>query len=79
MKGEKALVEEDMLAEYDFSKGTRGKYAEQYARGNNVVVLSPELMEIFPNSEAVNEALRALVRIARQSTKEQPHSDRRDS
>jgi len=49
---------------YDFSKGVRGKYAARYAAGTNVVVLSPDVAEVFPDSEAVNEALRTLVRIS---------------
>lgn len=58
-----------MLAEYDFSKGVRGKYAKRYAEGTNVVVLAPDLARIFPDSGAVNEALRTLVRIARKSSR----------
>jgi len=59
----------DLLDEYDFSKGVRGKYAKRYAEGSNVVVLAPDLARIFPNSEAVNEALRSLVKLARKSAK----------
>jgi hypothetical protein len=55
--------------EYDFSRGVRGKYAERYAAGSNVVVLSPDVAEVFPDSESVNEALRALIKIARQACK----------
>jgi hypothetical protein len=43
----------------------RGKYAQRYAEGTNVVALSPDVAEFFPDSEAVNAALRALVEIAR--------------
>ncbi|UVT15008.1 MAG: hypothetical protein H8K04_14420 [Nitrospira sp.] len=53
----------DMLPEYDFSKGVRGKYANRYAEGSNVVVLSPDVAKIFRTSESVNEALRTLVRV----------------
>lgn len=56
----------EMLDEYDFSKGTRGRYAKRYRAGSNVVVLSPDVAEVFPDSESVNQALRALVKIARQ-------------
>lgn len=55
----------EMLPEYDFSEGVRGKYAKRYAEGSNIVVIAPDLRELFPTSEAVNEALRGLV--ARQS------------
>jgi hypothetical protein len=58
---------DEMLPEYDFSGGVRGKYAARYASGSNVVKLSPDVAEAFPNAEAVNNALRALVSIARQS------------
>jgi hypothetical protein len=54
----------EMRSHYDFSGGVRGKYAAEYAKGTNVVVISPELAKIFPDSEAVNEALRTLVRIS---------------
>jgi hypothetical protein len=68
-KAAKAKGDPDMLAEYDFSEGVRGKYAERYANGTNVVVLSPDVAEYFPNSEAVNTALRALVDIAHKSVR----------
>jgi hypothetical protein len=65
----KTKRDRDMLDEYDFSQGVRGKYAKRYADGRNVIVISPDLAEIFPDSAAVNEALRALVALARKSTK----------
>lgn len=57
--------EEEMLAEYDFHQGTRGKYATEYTSGTNIVVLDPDVADVFPDSESVNEALRLLIRIAR--------------
>lgn len=54
----------EMLDEYDFSAGVRGKYAAAYAAGTNVVLLAPHVAAAFPNSQAVNDALRALVEIA---------------
>ncbi len=62
----------DMLDEYDFSKGVRGKYAKRYAEGTNIVVLSPDVAEVFHDSESVNEALRVLVKVARQKVKHVP-------
>jgi hypothetical protein len=53
-----------MRAEYDFSGGVRGKYADRYHRGVNVVLLEPELAEAFPDSKSVNDALRGLLAIA---------------
>ncbi len=56
---------ERMRREYDFTGGVRGKYARRYAAGANVVVLEPDVARDFPDSKAVNEALRALSRVAR--------------
>ncbi len=53
----------DMLEEYDFSNGVRGKYAGRFAKGSNVVVLDPDVAQVFTDSESVNQALRALVGI----------------
>jgi hypothetical protein len=53
--------EDDLRPEYDFSGGVRGKYAKRFAEGSNVVVLEPDVAERFPNSEAVNRALRKLI------------------
>lgn len=55
----------EMREEYDFSGGVRGKYAERYARGTNLVRLDPDVAEVFPTAEAVNEALRALAGVIR--------------
>ncbi len=52
-----------MLEDYDFSKGTRGKYAQRYARGCNVVILDPEVTKEFPDSKSVNDALKSLAQI----------------
>jgi len=54
---------EDMLPEYDFSEGVRGKYAKRFHQASNVVVLEPDVAERFPNSEVVNQALRSLAAI----------------
>ena len=62
---EKGEPDEEMLDEYDFSKGVRGKHAARYAEGSNVVVLDPDVASVFPNSAAVNEVLRALAEIIR--------------
>ena len=53
----------EMLDEYDFSGGVRGKHAARYAQGSNVVVLDPDVAEVFPDSESVNKALRVLAEI----------------
>jgi len=53
--------------EYDFAKAVRGATAARYAKGTNAVVLDPELRELFPTSEAINEALRELAAIAKRA------------
>jgi hypothetical protein len=53
----------DMLKEYDFTKGIRGKYADQYKKGTNVVYIDPDVAEFFPDPESVNDALRSLIPI----------------
>lgn len=58
------VAEDDILSEYDFSRGRRNPYAARLARDSVVVVLDPDVAERFPNVGAVNEALRALARIA---------------
>lgn len=68
-KAAKARSRPEMLEEYDFSKGVRGKYAKRYAAGTNVIVLDPDLRQLFPDSQSVNKALRLLVRIGQRATK----------
>ena len=57
-----------LLPEYDFTGGVRGRYAKQYEAGTNAVVLAPDVAEAFPNAQAVNHALRLLVKTAEQAT-----------
>ena len=59
----------DMREEYDFSNAVRGKYAERFAEGSNVIVLDPDVAEVFSDAEAVNGALRLLAESARGSGK----------
>lgn len=57
-----------MRDEYDFSDGIRGKYAERFEQGSNVVVLDPDVAAEFPTRESVNKALR--VYLARRRAEE---------
>jgi hypothetical protein len=57
-----------MRPEYDFAKlkgGVRGKYLERYRAGTNLVLLSPDVAEFFPDGKSVNAALRTLIRSAK--------------
>ena len=62
MKKPKKSNNTDMLEEYSFVGGERGKYSQNYGQGTNIVVLSPDVAETFPDSESVNEALRMLIK-----------------
>ena len=56
--------DKDMLCEYNFSNGVRGKYAKRYAKGANIIVLSPDVYAVFKDSISVNEVLRSLMKVA---------------
>ena len=63
-----SLVDADrdtLRPEYDFSKGVRGVTAARYAEGTNVVVIDPNVLDVFPDGASVNEALRALAPVIR--------------
>lgn len=62
-----AADEDTMRPEYDFSDGVRGVTAARFAQGSNVVVVDPAVLDVFPDSQAVNEALRALAEVIRRS------------
>ncbi len=53
----------------DFSKAVRGKYYARVQQGTNLMLIAPDLLDAFPNSEAVNDALRTLKTIADRSSK----------
>ena len=66
-KGLDRRADGEMRKEYDFSKGVRGKYAKRYAEGTNVVLLAPDVAVAFTSAKDVNDALRALIKIAAKS------------
>ena len=71
---EKTNETDDMEDEYDFSNGVRGKYVERVAQSSHVVVLEPDVAEVFTDSESVNQALRGLLPIIHeQAEKAQRH------
>ncbi len=62
---------EEMRTEYrreDLVQGVRGKHFEEFRKGSNLVLLTPELAKIFPTNESVNAALSSLVGVARSAT-----------
>ena len=57
--------DDELRPEYNetsLKNGMRGKYAEQYAAGTNIVRLAPDVVAAFPNEEAVNQALRSVLK-----------------
>lgn len=58
----------DMRKEYDFNDGMRGKYADRFAEGSNVVVLDPDVAAEFTTRKAVNDALRAQLKNGRSAS-----------
>jgi uncharacterized DUF497 family protein len=64
--------EDTMRPEYDFSQAVRGVTAARYAEGTNVVLLDPDVAAIFPDTRAVNEALRTIVRLTRTASRRRP-------
>ncbi|MEW6349748.1 MAG: hypothetical protein AB1646_11850 [Thermodesulfobacteriota bacterium] len=54
-----------MRPEYDFSGAVRGVTAARYAEGTNVGLIAPDVIDLFPDSESVNDALRALAHVIR--------------
>lgn len=62
-----------MRPEYDFRGGVRGQYVRRYREGTNIVLLDPDVAAAFKSSEAVNDALRSVLR----STPSKPRKRRR--
>ena len=65
MKAKVNIVSEDLRSEYnfDYSKAVRGKYHKRILKeGANVVVLEPDIAKAFPDSAAVNDALRVVLK-----------------
>lgn len=66
-------LDDELRPEYDLSElkgGVRGKYAQRYKEGTNLVLLAPDVAEAFPDDEAVNAALRLLIKAGKT---QEPH------
>ena len=61
------MKNDKMLEEYDFSNGVRGKYAQQYNDGVNIIKLDQDVRKIFPDAKSVNNALRTLINLIPQN------------
>lgn len=72
MKKVKPADADDLRPEYtrnDFGTMVRGKYAARLKAVSNIVVLKPEVAKVFPNAQAVNDALTGLINLARTAAK----------
>jgi uncharacterized protein len=70
-RAEKHKLKDELRREYDLRtlKGVRGKYAARYRAGTNLVLLSPDVAEYFPDEQSVNTALRTLIHAAKRSVR----------
>lgn len=73
----KAEAERDTLrAEYqrkNLGTGVRGKFAKRFKEGTNLILLSPDVANAFPDSDSVNEALRGLLHVAERAASNATH------
>ena len=73
MKKVKQREKDELRAEYKSSDFTgtlvRGKYAKRMSELSNVIVIKPEVSEVFPNEEAVNNALLSLIKLAQKTAR----------
>ena len=60
-------AQDELRPEYNLrellKRGVRGKYAERYRAGTNLVLLEPDVARAFSSEQAVNEALRLVIRL----------------
>ena len=80
MKKKTTEINDELRPEYDLNSllkgGVRGKYAQLYRDGTNLVLLEPDIAKAFPNGKAVNDALRLVMKLtqvqdkARQSVRQ---------
>ena len=63
-----ARLKDTMRREYDMHSGVRGKYARRFKKDVVMVPLAPDVAAAFPDAEAVNEALRVILKAARKTT-----------
>jgi hypothetical protein len=70
---------DELRREYDLSQlqgGVRGKYYHRASAGTNLVLIEPDLMNMFPDSAAVNRALRVLADAAQTAVPRKPRRTR---
>jgi hypothetical protein len=81
-KASTVKTSDELRREYDLTKlkgGVRGKYDEAATAGTNLVLIDPDLATVFPDSAAVNRALRLLADTAQSSVRPRSAPDRAQS
>jgi len=77
----KTELNDELRPEYDMKSllkgGVRGKYAARYRAGTNLVLLEPEVAKAFPNKQAVNEALKLVIKLKKVHEKAGLYSTKR--
>lgn len=75
---QKSKMKDELRPEYDLGellkRGIKGKYAERYKAGTNVVLLAPDVAKAFPDEESVNEALRLVIQLSSIQKKASRHA-----
>ena len=69
MKKNNKIQSDELRKEYDFRGGVRGKYAQRLLKSANLVKIDSDILEVFPDSESINRALRSLADIIREQHK----------
>lgn len=70
-------LEDDLRPEYDetvLHDGIRGKYIHRLQAGTNIVILDSDVAQVFSTNEAVNNALRLLIQVAKTSVTRPGHA-----
>jgi len=69
MKKKTTEINDELRPEYDLKSllkdGVKGKYAQNYRAGTNLVLLEPDVAKAFPDEKAVNEALRLVMKLTK--------------
>lgn len=73
-ENKKSAEDDEMLEEYDFSGGVRGRYVDRLRNSQHVVLLEADVAEVFPDSESVNKILRGLVPLINSQAEKVQHS-----
>ena len=69
MKKKTNEINDELRPEYDLKSllknGIKGKYAQTYRAGTNLVLLEPDVAKAFPDEKAVNDALRLVMKLTK--------------